>query len=375
MEYRNTFIALFVSLAVCGCDPKREEKPCLMMGSGTPLVSGAAVVRIEVYDGTKVHCDGSGVPAGAGSPDLSRSFGKGEKIALDVAPGQRTFVLTTFSDAGASIPLGEGCLETKVAAGSRLCFEPALKPIAACKSNLDCVGSGGAGATPDCDLVTHRCVQCLSNSECGGGAGAACCGNRCVNTINDKDNCGVCGTACGDGVCCTGGCATLATDFNNCGTCGQTCSANHIAPMCSGGACAGSCSPSFVDCNGDKRGDGCECPGFGCCSNGSCQHQHDNGANGSYYDCDPLRTFDSGHATAAALSASPSGTPLSLQCNNATDPNEWQKVICLNLPSGVCACWTYEAMGMSTKWIGTVSIAGDSSCICASDGGNNHQWN
>jgi hypothetical protein len=381
MGYRNTFIAVFASLALVGCDPKREERPCLNMGNPSALVSGAAIVRIDVY-GASVHCDGSTVSASAGAPELSRSFGAGQKIQLDVSPGHHTFVLTTFSDTAGSVPLGEGCTEADVSPGSRLCFDPALKPISACRTGADCVATdGGSSATPFCDPATHRCVQCLTNAECGGVGGGACCGNHCVNTATDKNNCGVCGTVCqGDGAtCCSGGCATLASDFNNCGTCGKVCSANHITPMCAAGSCeAAICSPAFVDCNGDKRTDGCECPGNGCCAGNKCQNQHDNGVGGAYYDCDKLGTYDSGHATAAALSANPSGSPSGATCTGSTPDGgvqESQDVICSHLPNGNCACWTYRATGVSVMWIGYVNINGTSDCYCPSPGGNNHPWN
>jgi hypothetical protein len=376
MGYRNKLVTVFAALTLFGCDPEREQRPCLSMDNPSALVTGAAAVRIDVY-GATAHCDGSSVAAGSGSPDTSKSVAAGQKIQLDVAPGHHTFVLTTFVDVAGTIPLGGGCTETDVSPGSRLCFDPMLKPVAACKTSADCTNSdAGVSATPYCDTVAHRCVQCLTADQCGGSGVAACCGNHCVNTRSDKDNCGVCGMSCGsDGTCCAGACATLATDFNNCGMCGTACSANHVAPMCVASGCSGACSAGFVDCNGDKRADGCECPGNGCCATNKCQNQHDNGVNGSYYDCDPRGTYDSGHATAAALSANPSGNPMSLSCVNSTNPAEMQSVICMNLPSGVCACWTWAATLTSVKWLGYVAIAGDSNCLCPSDGGNNHRWN
>src|SRR5262249_62371056 len=78
MGYRHTFIAVFAFLALVGCDPEREERPCLNMGNPSPLVSGAAIVRIDVY-GANAHCDGSTASASAGAPEVSRSFGAGQK--------------------------------------------------------------------------------------------------------------------------------------------------------------------------------------------------------------------------------------------------------------------------------------------------------
>ena len=82
-------------------------------------------------------------------------------------------------------------------------------------------------------------------------AGESCCGNACVDTGNDKDNCGGCGNACAAGkVCrqsacacpagqveCGGTCVDLRTDPANCGACGTACGG--ATPVCNGsGACA-----------------------------------------------------------------------------------------------------------------------------------------
>jgi len=375
MEYRNTFVALFVALGLlAGCDPKRDTKPCLSMGSGSDLVTGAQLTRIDVY-GASVHCNGAVVAAGSGAPDSSKSFSKGQKVSLDIAPGQHTFELTTFSDAAGMIPLGEGCTEANVTAGSRLCFDPTLKAVAACRSNADCAGTmEGTVSTPDCDTTAHRCVQCLDNGECG--AGGACCDGSCVDTMTDKANCGACGKACtGDGVCCTGGCATLASDAPNCGMCGMACSTSHIAAACSAGACSGTCSPGYVDCNADKRGDGCECAGNGCCLGGTaCQNAHNNGFGGFYYDCDPVGTYDAGHATAAALSAGGKNL-FSSHCANSSMPDqEWQDYVCADLPNGKCGCWTWRAQGVSVMWVGTLAQETPCNCANATDTVNS-KWN
>src|SRR5439155_1813655 len=59
----------------------------------------------------------------------------------------------------------------------------------------------------------------------------------------------------------TDGCEVLVggTDLNNCGGCGLVCSNQNIAsPVCTAGACTGSCNAGYTDCDGNKQSNGCE---------------------------------------------------------------------------------------------------------------------
>jgi hypothetical protein len=40
--------------------------------------------------------------------------------------------------------------------------------------------------------------------------------------------------------------------------CNVVCSTNHVAPVCTGSTCTGTCAHGFADCNGNLRSDGCE---------------------------------------------------------------------------------------------------------------------
>jgi hypothetical protein len=124
----------------------------------------------------------------------------------------------------------------------------------------------------------------------GGGDGGACtamCGNVCVDTKTDGNNCGKCGTVCAMGATCVQGscqcasgqmkcgatCVDPKTDDMNCGKCGQACGADAGAIMgggmwkCTNGSCAIVCPMGKTECNGacvDVKTDFDNC---GMCSN------------------------------------------------------------------------------------------------------------
>lgn len=120
---------------------------------------------------------------------------------------------------------------------------------AACQSCPD----GNAEGSLFCHAA--NCAQ--SESVCAG---------ACANLQSDRDNCGACGTQCGDGLVCSfgqcvegcenglvncgGSCVDPAADKNNCGGCGATDSMHVCVPdeTCNNGTCG--CGPSDIVCNG-----------------------------------------------------------------------------------------------------------------------------
>ncbi len=89
------------------------------------------------------------------------------------------------------------------------------------------------------------------------------CSGACANLDSDRDNCGSCGNACGDGLVCSFGqcvegcdnglvrcndvCVDVASDPDNCMTCGNTCSAA-MNQSCSAGVCG--CAADELTCGG-----------------------------------------------------------------------------------------------------------------------------
>jgi hypothetical protein len=136
-------------------------------------------------------------------------------------------------------------------------------------------------------ISTPSCAAGTCNGTCDSGWGD-CNGNKlsdgCETNINTTvAHCGGCGQACSanniTAACtsgqCTGTCnagfddcngnkrtdgceININTNISNCGGCGQGCSTNNITAACSGGACTGTCTAGWGDCNSNKRSDGCE---------------------------------------------------------------------------------------------------------------------
>lgn len=148
---------------------------------------------------------------------------------------------------------------------------------------------GACGLTCD-SKATNQCsggmCQCGVGGPCG--AGQRCCGSGdsavCV-ADNDTQNCGACGTICGNNSSCApagatfrcqcnagradcngdngspgnNGCEINTTnDAGNCGACGNGCNRPNATATCVSSNCQiGSCNVTHGDCNGNDS-DGCE---------------------------------------------------------------------------------------------------------------------
>jgi hypothetical protein len=106
------------------------------------------------------------------------------------------------------------------------------------------------------------------------------CSDGCTNLDSDKDNCGACGSACGDGMVCSasqcvpgcdgdesrcdGVCTDTNTDTANCGACGSACTSDEV---CASGTCG--CATGDITCGGictDPKKDDDFCGASGDCT-------------------------------------------------------------------------------------------------------------
>jgi len=346
----------------------KNPPPCATMPEMNELLTQAALVRVDVYDGTTVHCNGA-VADGLSPPLLSHTFPGHSAVRLDLPPGQRTIVMTTYSDSAGVLAIGSACTEANLSGGHAACLSLSLVAITTvgCGSDVDCAApDGGTTSRPHCDPRQRHCVECVATSDCGPGQacspagqcasqcesgicpnGRTCCDGFCVDTNNDSLNCGGCGMPCGGGQrpCCNSQCVDATTSVQNCGGCGNVCdTTNSTAPACPANTCLyETCPAGRADCNRTAPNlDGCECATPLCCGN-ACQPTHLNGLGQTFLlDCTPLgtpgdETTYSLQLATAARDASPAGVDGNKSCGNGAMATN-----CLTRTSGtMCATWCY----------------------------------
>lgn len=266
-------VALLVALAACD---DAGAPPCVQMPAMSDLLTGAALVRVDVYDGATVDCAGT-IASTTAAPLLTRTFAGGQSLRLDIPPGLRVVVLTTFSDAEGTIPLGGACTEAELGGGSKACLSFDLQVldagvVGACSSADDCT----VAPLLKCETTRARCVECLGTADCTAPAvcsasgrcglvcdasnpcadGRTCCDGLCLDTRNDPLHCGGCGMACsgGETLCCNGVCANPSVSVEHCGACGNACSTFRNTPTCSGGSCVYGCESGHGHCASGNTG-------------------------------------------------------------------------------------------------------------------------
>jgi hypothetical protein len=267
------------------------------VGGKSALVTDAKLLRLDVYPDS-VACVDDNVPPGS-VPLLSSSFRPGEEVKLDVSPGKRTLVLTTFSDDGGTVVMGTGCTTTDLSPGAQVCInlmivaapdiavvvDMASEDLAVCqgdecpctvapndscpagqfcdgqmcqvgcKQASDCAGVGPAsdGGMPRtvCNTTTHVCVECTSNAECP--LGKLCSPSGVCTVGCDATH------ACPGGLsCCNSLCIDTTNDPAHCGMCNNPCNVGNATTCCAStctdlnvavdhcGACGRACSTAGV---------------------------------------------------------------------------------------------------------------------------------
>jgi len=117
---------------------------------------------------------------------------------------------------------------------------------------------------------------------------------------------------------CTGGtgsgCTNILTDPNNCGACGTVCSTEHIPiPTCTAGVCSGQCADGYVDCNSNRKTDGCETAAScgGCCTATICTP--------GQMCLDPGYGVNGGNGAGEGACATPAASQLLQVCGTAAE--------------------------------------------------------
>lgn len=118
----------------------------------------------------------------------------------------------------------------------------------------------GLGVVLAMGLSVVACGDEPASTE-GCGSGATMCGSSCTVTAIDPNNCGACGTVCGQGEVCSNGqcaltcnggatmcgqsCVDTLHDPAHCGGCDKPCGADEV---CNAGTCAFECSGGAMQC-------------------------------------------------------------------------------------------------------------------------------
>src|SRR5438105_15472175 len=91
---------LWVLLLAAGCGAAPVGQQCMSTGAPSPLVSGAQLLKLDVYP-PEAQCDASGSSVLPGSaPIVSMTYAKGQDITVgNLPPGVHTVVLTAYADA------------------------------------------------------------------------------------------------------------------------------------------------------------------------------------------------------------------------------------------------------------------------------------
>ncbi len=225
-------------------------------------------------------------------------------------------------------------------------------------------------ACSDSDSTTGPTGTSATNSS-GGSDNTGCagrlaeCGDDCVDTSVDPNNCGSCGQTCADGktcvegACalecgggtseCSGKCVDTSLDPNNCGGCDSSCSASEV---CAGGGC---CALGLLYCDAtctDVTASDCHCGACGNTCSGATPHCLNSTCVAVLADCNAYKQLDA-NAPDGAYAIDPDGEggepPFNVYCDMNSDGGGWTMVA--KLSSGVAgdanAIWNGGALNDS----------------------------
>ncbi len=159
------------------------------------------------------------------------------------------------------------------------------------------------------------------------------------------------------------GCGPTNT-AQNCGSCGTACGNLHVmasGASCVSGECQYNCASGYSNCTmTGANTTGCECHTPGCCSNG-CQTTHATGlSNLSYYDCNPLATASQSQSTliSQALAACAA-------FNGGSVTNCTSDLTCSRTTIGPYVCNANGGTACTTCWsYGGTDILKTENCSC-----------
>ena len=253
---------------------------------GGAIEAGAAIIgesvgtaAVAAGAGTKAVIDGIGAVVGAVAGAYQGAVGACESFCLGIGKCE--------------------CPAPQFPCGGLLpsCVSPSNENCAFCGNECEfpkvCTAeaAGGTAVHYSCkcpnkcpagshqDPKTCHC-SCNTGSDCiAAGVGNECCGDLCVNTQTDANNCGECGTSCASGLICRNGQCGFCQSSGECPDptaeecCGKRCINVHSDDPLNCGGCGNECADTETCVKGicervtSACGPGYKCPsGHSCCS-------------------------------------------------------------------------------------------------------------
>jgi hypothetical protein len=179
----------------------------LCSGDVSPCGSGRRGAFCDLDAGTSLLCC-----AGGGCADVETDSANCGYCGYSCQPGLSCLQGQCLATSCTTTTAGEACVQGDGGLGGccgTSCLDLGIDPDncggcgVKCASVESCVQ--GACVVPQC-TPAHQGAPC--DLDAGGGylIVGSCCASACVNTQSDPDNCGLCGSSCGDAGCNNGSC-------------------------------------------------------------------------------------------------------------------------------------------------------------------------
>ncbi len=324
-----------------------------LVGLGLGCLGGVE----RTYFDDLVDASGPSDASALTTPDVTST---GDEVAVDDDSGQPVPDAGPVFEASTPPPEDVDCGPTNTPANCSACGLACdtTESMGASCNGVSCSYSGCAPGWGDCVTAapntggcetrlntTANCTGCGLACDSTNSTGASCNGTTCSYT-GCRSGYDDCNKTAPD----TDGCESPLNTTANCSKCGATCDTVHsMGATCSGTTCMYTgCAAGWSMCNtAAPNAGGCACHTPGCCSS-ACQTTHSDGMGQSFYDCNPLSTWNQ----TTALEACAAFTGNASYCSNdwTDDDPDHGTAVCSKGSPVTCACWSYTGKNIGLAY-------------------------